>query len=143
MWILRHGFSGTRGEKPRCRLRYSVSRLSDLVLVGDSLAMVVYGLETTRGVTLDIMINHGQAVMRGCSRACVVIDLPHGTYEQSPAQAVVAAKRVVDETGCQAVKLEGGEEMAATVRAIVDAGIPVLGHIGLKFRAKATLGPSR
>ena len=103
----------------------------DLVLVGDSLAMVVYGLETTRGITLDIMINHGQAVMRGCAQACVVVDLPHGTYEENTNQAVISAKRVIDETGCQAVKLEGGEEMAATVRAIVDAGIPVLGHIGL------------
>lgn len=103
----------------------------DLVLVGDSLAMVIYGLETTRGVTLDIMIAHGQAVMRGCQRACVVVDLPHGTYEDGPAQGVASARRVIDETGCQAIKLEGGEDMAETVGAIVDAGIPVLGHIGL------------
>lgn len=108
-----------------------VDQHCDLVLVGDSLAMVVYGLETTRGVTLDIMIAHGQAVMRGTERACVVVDLPHGTYETSPAQGVASAKRVYDETGCQAVKLEGGEEIAETVRAIVDAGVPVLGHIGL------------
>ncbi len=108
-----------------------VDRHCDLVLVGDSLAMVVYGLETTRGVTLDIMIAHGQAVMRGTERACVVVDLPHGTYEDSPEQGVRSAMRVMDETGCQAVKLEGGEEMAATVQAIVDAGVPVLGHIGL------------
>lgn len=103
----------------------------DLVLVGDSLAMVVYGLETTRGVTLDIMIAHGQAVMRGTETACVVVDLPHGTYEDSPEQAVASSIRVIDETGCQAVKLEGGEEMADTVAAIVAAGVPVLGHIGL------------
>ncbi|MEQ8319923.1 MAG: 3-methyl-2-oxobutanoate hydroxymethyltransferase [Rhodospirillales bacterium] len=103
----------------------------DLVLVGDSLAMVVYGLETTRGVTLDIMIAHGQAVMRGTERACVVVDLPHGSYEDSPQSGVRSAKRVMEETGCQAVKLEGGEDMAATVAAIVDAGVPVLGHIGL------------
>lgn len=108
-----------------------VDQHCDLILVGDSLAMVVYGLETTRGVTLDIMIAHGQAVMRGSSRACVVVDLPHGTYEQNPQQAVASALRVVAETGCQAVKLEGGEEMAETVAAIVDAGVPVLGHIGL------------
>jgi len=86
-----------------------VDQHCDIVLVGDSLAMVVYGLETTRGVTLDIMIAHGQAVMRGTERACVVVDLPHGSYETSPAQAVISAKRVFDETGCQAVKLEGGE----------------------------------
>lgn len=103
----------------------------DLLLVGDSLAMVVYGLETTRGVTLDTMIAHGQAVMRGAERSCVVVDLPHGSYENSPEQAVESARRVYDETGCQAVKLEGGEEMAAAVAAIVKAGIPVFGHIGL------------
>ena len=103
----------------------------DLVLVGDSLAMMVYGLETTRGVTLDIMIAHGQAVMRGTERACVVVDLPHGSYETSPAQAVASSRRVFEETGCQAVKLEGGEEMAETVAAIVAAGMPVLCHIGL------------
>jgi 3-methyl-2-oxobutanoate hydroxymethyltransferase len=103
----------------------------DLLLVGDSLAMVVYGLETTRGVTLDMMINHGQAVMRGAARACVVVDLPHGSYESSPYQAIASAARVLAEAGCQAVKLEGGEEMADTVRAIVDAGVPVLGHVGL------------
>ncbi len=103
----------------------------DLLLVGDSLAMVVYGLETTRGVTLDTMIAHGQAVMRGAERACVVVDLPHGSYENSIDQAVASATRVFTETGCQAVKLEGGEEMAAAVVAIVQAGIPVFGHIGL------------
>lgn len=104
---------------------------SDMILVGDSLAMVIYGLETTRGVTLDIMIAHGQAVMRGSANACVIVDLPHGTYETSPEQAVASARRVVSETGCQAVKLEGGVEMADTVRAIVDSGVPVFGHIGL------------
>ena len=103
----------------------------DLMLVGDSLAMVVYGLETTRGVTLDIMIAHGQAVMRGAKRACVVVDLPHGSYETSTHQAIASAAHVLAETGCQAVKLEGGVEMADTVRAIVDAGIPVFGHVGL------------
>ncbi len=103
----------------------------DLLLVGDSLAMVIYGLETTRGVTLDIMIAHGQAVMRGTERACVVVDLPHGSYETSEYQAIASAARVMSETGCQAVKLEGGVEMASTVKAIVDAGVPVLGHVGL------------
>jgi 3-methyl-2-oxobutanoate hydroxymethyltransferase len=103
----------------------------DLLLVGDSLAMVVYGLETTRGITLEIMIAHGQAVMRGSEKACVVVDLPQGSYETSAEQAVASAKRVMDETGCQAVKLEGGEEMADAVAAIVQAGIPVFGHIGL------------
>ncbi|MDD9876759.1 MAG: 3-methyl-2-oxobutanoate hydroxymethyltransferase [Magnetovibrio sp.] len=103
----------------------------DLLLVGDSLAMVIYGLETTRGVTLDIMIAHGQAVMRGSQRSCVVVDLPHGSYETSHYKAVASACRVIEETGAQAVKLEGGAEMAETVAAIVNAGVPVLGHVGL------------
>jgi len=125
------------GERLVCLTAYttpmakSLDRHCDLLLVGDSLAMVVYGLETTRGVTLDIMIAHGQAVMRGSSRACVVVDLPHGSYETSTYQAIASAARVVAETGCQAVKLEGGAEMAPTVKAIVDAGVPVLGHVGL------------
>ncbi len=108
-----------------------LDRHCDLLLVGDSLAMVIYGLETTRGVTLDMMIAHGQAVMRGTEHACVVVDLPHGSYEASVYQAIASAARVVAETGCQAVKLEGGVEMAPTVKAIVDAGVPVLGHVGL------------
>ncbi len=103
----------------------------DLLLVGDSLAMVIYGMETTRGVTLDAMINHGLAVMRGSQRACVVVDLPHGTYENSPIQAYKSARRVLDETGVQAVKLEGGIEIADTVRYLTEKDIPVLGHIGL------------
>lgn len=112
-----------------------VARLLDphceLLLVGDSLAMVVYGLETTRGVTLETMVAHGQAVMRGSSRACVIIDMPFGTYEESPDQAVESARRIVDESGCQGVKLEGGVDLAETVAAIVAEGIPVFGHIGL------------
>ena len=112
-----------------------VARLLDphceLLLVGDSLAMVVYGLETTRGVTLETMVAHGQAVMRGSSRACVIIDMPFGTYEESPDQAVESARRIVDESGCQGVKLEGGVDFAETVAAIVAEGIPVFGHIGL------------
>ena len=103
----------------------------DFLLVGDSLAMVVYGLETTRGVTIEIMCAHGRAVTRGAKQALVVVDLPQGTYEDSPAQAVASAKRVIDETEAQAVKLEGGVEMAETVTAIVASGVPVLGHVGL------------
>ena len=126
-----------RGEKLVCLTAYDtpmakrVDPHSDLILVGDSLAMVVYGLETTRGVTLDIMIAHGQAVMRGSEKACVVIDLPHGTYGESVEQGVRSAKRVFAETGCQGIKLEGGVDMADTVAAIVAEGVPVLGHIGL------------
>ena len=104
----------------------------DILLVGDSLANVVYGMETTLGVDLDTMIRHGQAVMRGSQRAMVVIDLPFGTYQESREQAYRTSARVMAETGCSAVKLEGGKEMAQTVRFLTERGIPVMGHVGLK-----------
>ncbi|MBN9221611.1 MAG: 3-methyl-2-oxobutanoate hydroxymethyltransferase [Mesorhizobium sp.] len=114
---------------------YPVARLLDphvdLLLVGDSVAMVLHGHEATLGASIEMMIAHGQAVMRGSARACVVVDMPAGTYEESPAQAVRSAQRIVAETGCQAVKLEGGIDMAGQIAAIVAAGIPVMGHIGL------------
>ncbi|TPK57304.1 3-methyl-2-oxobutanoate hydroxymethyltransferase [Mesorhizobium sp. B2-4-19] len=114
---------------------YPVARLLDphvdLLLVGDSVAMVLHGHETTLGASLEMMIAHGQAVMRGSARACVVVDMPGGSYEDSTEQAVASARRIVDETGCQAVKLEGGVDMAGQIAAIVAAGIPVMGHIGL------------
>ncbi|MBZ9676919.1 3-methyl-2-oxobutanoate hydroxymethyltransferase [Mesorhizobium sp. ES1-1] len=114
---------------------YPVARLLDshvdLLLVGDSVAMVLHGHATTLGASLEMMIAHGQAVMRGSTRACVVVDLPAGSYEDSVPQAVASARRLVDETGCQAVKLEGGVAIARQIAAIVEAGIPVMGHIGL------------
>ncbi|TJV40238.1 MAG: 3-methyl-2-oxobutanoate hydroxymethyltransferase [Mesorhizobium sp.] len=114
---------------------YPVARLLDphvdLLLVGDSVAMVLHGHQTTLGASIEMMIAHGQAVMRGSARACVVVDMPAGTYEDSAAQAVGSARRIADETGCQAVKLEGGVDMAGRIAAIVAAGIPVMGHIGL------------
>ncbi|MEG9861405.1 MAG: 3-methyl-2-oxobutanoate hydroxymethyltransferase [Parvularculales bacterium] len=103
----------------------------DLLLVGDSLGMVMYGMETTLGVTLDMMIAHGAAVVRGAERALVVVDMPFGSYEESPEVAFRHACRVIKETGCTAVKLEGGERMAETVRYLVLRGVPVMGHIGL------------
>jgi len=115
---------------------YPVARLldphADLLLVGDSVAMVLHGHATTLGATMEMMIMHGQAVMRGCRRACVVVDMPAGSYEDSAGQALVSARRIMDETGCHAVKLEGGTDMADRIAAIVDAGIPVMGHIGLQ-----------
>ena len=115
---------------------YPIARLLDdhvdLLLVGDSVAMVLHGHETTLGASLEMMIAHGQAVMRGAAKACVVVDMPAGTYEDSAAQAVASARRMIDETGCQAVKLEGGVDMARQIAAIVAAGIPVMGHIGLQ-----------
>ncbi len=103
----------------------------DMLLVGDSLGMVVYGLPSTLGVTLDMMIAHGAAVVRATSHACVVVDLPFGTYQEGPEQAFRAAARVLSETGAAAIKLEGGTTMAASVRFLVERGVPVCGHVGL------------
>ena len=103
----------------------------DFLLVGDSLGMVMHGFETTVPVPLDLMIMHGRAVVRGSKRALVVIDMPFGTYEESPAMAFRNAARVMKETDCGAVKLEGGRRMAETIRFLVDRGIPVMAHIGM------------
>ncbi|MBB3593986.1 3-methyl-2-oxobutanoate hydroxymethyltransferase [Rhizobium sp. BK529] len=115
----------------------------DLLLVGDSLGMVLYGMESTIGVTLDMMIAHGKAVMRGVSRACVVVDMPFGTYQESKEVAFRNAVRILQETGCDAVKLEGGEEMVATIGFLTARGIPVLGHIGLMPQLVHTAGGYR
>jgi 3-methyl-2-oxobutanoate hydroxymethyltransferase len=103
----------------------------DLMLVGDSVGMVMHGMESTLGVTLDMMILHGKAVMRGSKHALVVVDLPFGSYEESPQVAFRSAARVIQETGCTAVKMEGGERIAETIRYLTLRGIPVMGHIGL------------
>jgi 3-methyl-2-oxobutanoate hydroxymethyltransferase len=103
----------------------------DIMLVGDSLGMVMHGLENTLGVTLEMMITHGKAVMRGSKRALVVVDMPFGSYEESPAIAFRNAARVIQETGATAVKMEGGVRMAETVKYLTQRGIPVMGHIGL------------
>lgn len=103
----------------------------DIILVGDSLGMVVHGMPNTLGVTVDMMIMHGQAVMRGASRALVVIDMPFGSFEESPEIAFRNASRIMRETGCAAVKLEGGVEMASTIEFLTTRGIPVMGHVGL------------
>jgi 3-methyl-2-oxobutanoate hydroxymethyltransferase len=103
----------------------------DCLLVGDSLGMVVQGHGTTLPVTLGQMLYHTAMVARGTRRALVVGDMPFGSYHESPRQAVRAACRFLKETGCGAVKLEGGRRMAATIRAIVDAEVPVIGHVGM------------
>ncbi|MEW5703842.1 MAG: 3-methyl-2-oxobutanoate hydroxymethyltransferase [Pseudomonadota bacterium] len=113
---------------------------ADLLLVGDSLGMVLYGMESTLGVTLDMMINHAQAVRRGARRACVVVDLPFGSYQESPPKAYRTAARVLRETGAAAVKLEGGEEMAETVAFLTQRGIPVLGHVGMMPQSVRSYG---
>lgn len=103
----------------------------DFLLVGDSLGMVVYGFDSTLPVTLEMMIAHGAAVMRASRRALVVVDLPFGSYQESPEQAFRSAAHLMAETGCAAVKLEGGAEMAETVRFLTRRGVPVMGHVGL------------
>lgn len=113
---------------------------TDIILVGDSLGMVVLGYENTLRVTLDEMIHHGKAVVRGAKRAMVIIDMPFMTYQVSKEEAVRNAGRAVQETGAPAVKLEGGKEMAKTVERIVRAGIPVIGHIGLTPQSVGQLG---
>lgn len=115
----------------------------DIMLVGDSLGMVLYGMETTLPVTLDMMIAHGRAVAQAAQRACVVVDLPFGTYQESPEQAFRASARVLAETGASAVKLEGGVEMADTIAFLVRRGVPVMGHVGLTPQSFNTMGGFR
>src|SRR5919108_5971636 len=115
----------------------------DVILVGDSLGMVMHGMETTVPVTLEMMILQGLAVMRGSRRALVVVDMPFGSYEASKEQAFASAARVMKETGCGAIKLEGGRRMAETIAFLVERGVPVMGHVGLTPQAINTLGSFR
>ena len=124
----------------------------DLILVGDTLGMVVHGLPTTVGVTVEMMILHGRAVMRGSTRAVVVVDLPFGSYERSPQQAHDVAVQVMRETGCQAVKVEASDGVPEIIEFLVRRGIPVVGHVGLRpqavnveggFKAKGRLPSER
>jgi 3-methyl-2-oxobutanoate hydroxymethyltransferase len=112
----------------------------DMLLVGDSLGMVMHGYETTVPVPLELMIMHAQAVVRGSTRALVVVDMPFGSYEESPSVAFRNAARVLKETGCGAVKIEGGAHMAETIRYLSHRGIPVMSHIGLTPQAVNMLG---
>ncbi|MFZ7093288.1 3-methyl-2-oxobutanoate hydroxymethyltransferase [Primorskyibacter sp. 2E233] len=112
----------------------------DFVLVGDSVGMVLHGLKSTVEVTMEMMILHGKAVARGLSGAMMVIDLPFGSYEESPVQAFRNAAQLMRETGAGAVKLEGGVGMAETIRFLVDRGIPVMAHVGLTPQSINTLG---
>lgn len=124
----------------------------DLLLVGDSVGMVVHGLPNTVGVTLEMMILHGQAVMRTSKRAMVVVDMPFGSYEGSPEVAYANAARVMKETGAQAIKVESGPTVVETIDYLVKRGIPVMGHVGLRpqavhvdggFKAKGKAGDER
>jgi 3-methyl-2-oxobutanoate hydroxymethyltransferase len=137
------------GDKLVCLTAYtaSVARHLDeevnLLLVGDSLGMTVYGFDSTLPVTLDMMTAHGAAVVRATHHAHITVDLPFGSYQESPEQAFRAAARVMAETGCGSIKLEGGEEMAETVAFLVRRGIPVMGHVGLTPQAVNALGGYR
>ena len=112
----------------------------DFLLVGDSLGMVMHGFESTVPVTLDLMIMHGKAVVRGAKRALVVVDMPFGSYEESPSVAFRNAARIMKETDCGAVKLEGGKHMAETISYLASRGIPVMAHIGLTPQSINTIG---
>jgi len=112
----------------------------DILLVGESLGQVIYGLPSSVPVTLDMMIAHGAAVVRGSYHSVVIVDMPFGTYEASPEQAFASASRVLKETGAAGIKLEGGEAMAPTVEFLVKRGIPVIGHVGLTPQAVNVLG---
>ncbi len=112
----------------------------DFLLVGDSLGMVMHGFESTLPVPLDLMIMHGRAVMRGAKASLVVVDMPFGSYEESPEQAFRNAARVVKETECGAIKLEGGKRMGETIRFLTERGIPVMAHIGLTPQSINVLG---
>ncbi|MEM6728159.1 MAG: 3-methyl-2-oxobutanoate hydroxymethyltransferase [Pseudomonadota bacterium] len=117
-----------------------VDQHADFILVGDSLGMVMHGMETTVGVPIDLMIMHGKAVVRGTKRALIVVDMPFGTYEESPEVAFRNAAHILKETGCGAVKLEGGARMAETITFLVERGIPVMGHIGLTPQSSHVMG---
>src|SRR5438445_1686964 len=120
-----------------------VDKYCDVILVGDSLGMVMHGLETTVPVTLEMMILQGHAVMRGSKRALVVIDMPFGSYEASKEQAFLSAARVMKETGCGAIKVEGGRRLAETIAFLAERGVPVMGHVGLTPQSINTIGSFR
>jgi 3-methyl-2-oxobutanoate hydroxymethyltransferase len=117
-----------------------VDKYADFILVGDSLGMVMHGMESTVGVPLELMIMHGKAVVRGTQKALIVVDMPFGTYEESPAVAFRNAAKIMKETGCGAVKLEGGARMAETIRFLTERGIPVMAHIGLTPQSSHVMG---
>ena len=142
-------FARKGGEPIVCLTSYHahtarlVDKYCDVILVGNSLGMVMHGLETTVPVTLEMMILQGHAVMRGSKRALVVVDMPFGSYEASKEQAFMNAARVLKETGCGAIKVEGGTRMAETIAFLVERGVPVMAHVGLTPQSINTLGSFR
>ncbi len=145
--VIQQHKSGGRTEEPLVMLTAYTARQAqlldphcDMLLVGDSLGQVIYGLPSTVPVTLDMMCAHGAAVVRGSYHSVVVVDMPFGSYEGSSQQAFASASRILKETGCAAVKLEGGEAMAETISFLTRRGIPVMAHIGLTPQAVNALG---
>src|SRR5438309_11664723 len=139
--------AGGKTEQPIVMLTAYTMRMAqlldphcDMLLVGDSLGQVIYGLPSTIPVTVEMMCAHGAAVVRGSWHALVAVDMPFGSYEASHEQAFTCASRMMKETGCAAVKLEGGEAMAPTIEFLTHRGIPVIGHVGLTPQAVNTLG---
>ncbi|MGD2133093.1 MAG: 3-methyl-2-oxobutanoate hydroxymethyltransferase [Maricaulaceae bacterium] len=141
------GLMARKGKEPLvCLTAYDAPTAAlldphcDLLLVGDTLGMVVHGMDTTVGVTLEMMILHGQAVTRAAKQALVVVDMPFGSYEAGPEQAFASAARILKETGCQAVKLESGPEAASIIAFLTARGVPVIGHVGLRPQAINMVG---
>lgn len=144
--IQRRKFEG-KTEEPLVMLTAYTARQAqildphcDMLLVGDSLGQVIYGLPSTLAVTLDMMIAHGAAVVRGSYHSLVLVDMPFGSYEASPQAAFASASRVMAETGCAGVKLEGGQAMAETIAFLAARGIPIMAHVGLTPQAVNALG---
>lgn len=142
--------AGQKGRDPIvCLTAYTApmaraaDRCSDLILVGDSLGMVLYGMDSTVPVSVDMMVNHGRAVVRATENALIVVDMPFGSYQESTSLAFHNAALIMKETGAAAVKLEGGAEMAETVAFLSARGIPVLGHIGLQPQSVHATGGYR
>ena len=145
--VIRARKVGGKTEQPIVMLTAYTMRMAqlldphcDMLLVGDSLGQVIYGLPSTIPVTMEMMCAHGAAVVRGSWHALVAVDMPFGSYEASPEVAFESASRIMKETGCAAVKLEGGEAMAPTIEFLAHRGIPVIGHVGLTPQAVNVLG---
>ena len=136
-------------EKIICLTAYSfpmakiLDEFCDVILVGDSVGMTIYGHQDTVDVTLEMMINHGKAVMKAVKKCFIVVDLPFGTYEKSAAQALQSAKKVIAETGCDAIKIETSRQMVSTVKFLVENGINVMGHVGLLPQSVRKIGGYR
>jgi 3-methyl-2-oxobutanoate hydroxymethyltransferase len=134
------------GEKIICLTAYSfpmakiLDEFCDVILVGDSLGMAIYGFADTVDVTLEMMINHGKAVMRAVKKSLVVVDLPFGTYENSKEQALESAKKVIEKTGCHAIKIETSRDLVATTKFLVDHQINVMAHVGLLPQSVRKIG---